>query len=212
MAKDLLAVVRSLGFRRFGILAQSGGTPYALALAAAALDDVIGLAFVGAISPLGEPDALQDISGPMPTLLLLGRRAPWLLRPLIGAASRRTLKSPESAAEAYAKDLPDADRAALQDTARWALHVESSAESIASPAALVREARLLGRPWDIDLGDVTAPAAFWVGELDRVHPPVMSRRMAQRLGSAPVTIVPRAATFGMLPVFPDVIRHAAALN
>jgi hypothetical protein len=40
----------------------------------------------------------------------------------------------------------------------------------------------------------------------------MARRMARRLGDAPVTVVPGAATFGMLPVYPDVLRHAAALG
>jgi hypothetical protein len=40
----------------------------------------------------------------------------------------------------------------------------------------------------------------------------MSRRMAQRLGGAPVTVVPGAAMFGMLGVYPDVLRHAAALG
>jgi hypothetical protein len=53
---------------------------------------------------------------------------------------------------------------------------------------------------------------FWVGELDPTHPPIMSRRMAQRLGAAPVTVVPGAATFGMLSVYPDVLSHAAALD
>jgi pimeloyl-ACP methyl ester carboxylesterase len=56
------------------------------------------------------------------------------------------------------------------------------------------------------------PVAFWVGELDPTHPPIMSRRMAQRLGDAPVTVVPGAATFGMLSFFPDVLRHAAAIE
>jgi pimeloyl-ACP methyl ester carboxylesterase len=59
---------------------------------------------------------------------------------------------------------------------------------------------------------VTAPTAFWVGELDPTHPPVMSRRMAQRLADAPVTVVPGTATFGMLRVYPEVLRHAAAHN
>jgi pimeloyl-ACP methyl ester carboxylesterase len=208
---DLLALVRSLGFRRFGIFAQSGGTPFALALAAAGADDVTGVALVGAISPLGEPDALQDVGGPMRTMFVLARRAPWLLRPLLGSVARKTQKDPEAAARAYAKDLPDADRAVLDDPRMWAIHVATSAEAIASPAAFAREARKLARPWGVGLDAVTAPAAFWVGELDPTHPPVMSRRMAVRLGGAPVTVVPGAATFGMLPVYPDALRHAAAL-
>ena len=76
----------------------------------------------------------------------------------------------------------------------------------------MHEARLLAQPWGVDLSLLTAPSAFWVGECDPVHPPVMSRRMAERLGGAPVTVVPGAATFGMLPVFGDAIRQAAALT
>jgi pimeloyl-ACP methyl ester carboxylesterase len=212
VGEDLLALVRSLEFERFGILGQSGGTPYALALAALARDAVTGLAFVGGISPLGEPDALQDVRGPMRTVFQVARRAPWLLRPLVAAVARKTLKDPEAAARAYAKDLPEADRAALEDPTMWAIHTVTSAEAVSSPAAFAREARMLARPWGVDLAAVTAPVAFWVGELDPTHPPVMSRRMAQRLGGAPVAVEPGAATFGMVPVYPDILRHAAGLG
>jgi pimeloyl-ACP methyl ester carboxylesterase len=211
LADDLLAVVRALGFDRFGIVAQSGGTPYALAVALAAKESITGLAFVGGISPLGEPDVLTDVGGPMRTLLTLGRRAPWLLRPLFGAVARRTRKDPEAAARAYAKDLPQGDWAVLEDPNMWAIHVVTSAEAVSSPMHWAREARMLAKPWNIDLASVTAPAAFWVGEADPTHPPVMSRRMAQRLGGAPVTVVPGAATFGMVQAYPDVLRHAAGL-
>jgi pimeloyl-ACP methyl ester carboxylesterase len=94
----------------------------------------------------------------------------------------------------------------------WAIHAITSAEAMSSPAAFAHEARMLARPWNVDLAHVTAPTAFWVGELDPTHPPVMSRRMAQRLGGAPVTVVPGAATFGMLRAFPDALRHAARLT
>jgi pimeloyl-ACP methyl ester carboxylesterase len=210
VAEDILAVVRSLEVGRFGIVAQSGGTPYALALGAAAQDAITGMAFVGAISPLGERGALQDVRGPMRTLFILARHAPWLLPALFGTVAHKTRKDPEAAARAYAKDLPDTDRAVLEDPGMWAIHAATSVEAVSSPDAFVREVRMLARPWGIDPARVTAPAAFWVGELDPTHPPVMSRRMAQRLGAAPVTVVPGVATFGMLSVYPDVLRHAAA--
>ncbi|HET7050408.1 MAG TPA: alpha/beta hydrolase [Solirubrobacteraceae bacterium] len=212
VAGDLLVLVRSLDVERFGIVAQSGGTPYALALAAAAGDSVTGLSFVGAIVPLNEPDALRDVRGPMRTMFTMARRAPWLLRPMIGAVARKTRRNPEAAARAYAKDLPDSDRAVLEDPTMWAIHAVTSAEAVSSPAAFAREARLLAQPWGVSMSSVTAPGAFWVGELDPTHPPVMSRRMAQRLGDAPVTVVPDAATFGMVSVYPDVLSHAAGLS
>lgn len=212
VAADLLGLPRSLGVERFGIVAQSGGTPYALALANAARDSVSGLSLVGAIVPLYEPDALRDVRGPSRVMFTLARRAPWLLPPLIGLVARKSRKDPEAAARAYAKDLPEADRAVLEDPTMWAIHTVTSAEAVSATAAFAREARLLAQPWGVDPKTVTAPVALWVGELDPTHPPVMSRRMAQRMGDAPVTVVPGAATFGMLSVFDDVLRHAAALD
>jgi len=212
VGEDLLVLAGSRGVQRYGIVAQSGGTPYGLALATAAGGSVLGLSFVGGIVPLNEPDALHDVRGPSRTMFTLARRAPWLLRPLIGLVARKSRKDPEAAARAYAKDLPEADRAVLEDPTMWAIHSVTSAEAVSATAAFAREARLLAQPWDVDLSGVAAPAAFWVGELDPTHPPVMSRRMAHRLGDAPVTVVPGAATFGMVSVFLDVLRHAAALD
>jgi pimeloyl-ACP methyl ester carboxylesterase len=188
LASDLLALVDRLGFRRFGIVAQSGGTPYALALAGGAGDRATGLAFVGGLAPLHERHALADVTRPMRTVLLLVRRAPWLLRPLCSGLARQNAKDPEAAARKYAKSVPPADRIVLDDPTIWAIHATSSADD-----------------------RVTAPVALWVGELDRTHPPTMSRRLAKLLGGAPVTVVPGAATFAMLTAYPDVLRHAAAL-
>jgi pimeloyl-ACP methyl ester carboxylesterase len=211
VANDLLELVEALGFERFGVLAQSGGTPYGIGLAGAGGERTTGLSFVGGITPLGEPGALEDVSGPMRTMFQLARRAPWMLKPLLSGVARQTRKDPDAAAHKYAKDLPDADRAVLDEPAMWAIHATTSAEAVSSPAAFAREARLLARPWGVEYDAVAAPVALWVGELDPVHPPVMARRLAQRFGDAPVTVVPGAATFAMVRVIPDALRHAAAL-
>jgi pimeloyl-ACP methyl ester carboxylesterase len=100
----------------------------------------------------------------------------------------------------------------LDDPTIWAIHATSSAEIMSRPAALARELRMLVRPWGVDYDRVTAPVALWVGELDRTHPPTTSRRLAKLLGGAPVTVVPGAATFAVLTAYPDLLRHAAALQ
>lgn len=208
VAGDVLALADALELERFGILAQSGGTPYALALAAAGGDRVTGLAFCGAISPLGEPDAMQGVGGPMKLPFVLARRAPVLLPPLMKAGARQVRKDPKKAALRYAADLPPADKAVLDRPELWAIHESETSSALADPAAFAREARMLARPWDVDLAAITAPVAFWVGERDVTHPPVMSRRMAQRLGGAPVNVVPDAATFGLLEVYPAALAFA----
>lgn len=211
VSRDLLALVDHLGFGRFGLVAQSGGTPYALAVAAAAGDRVTGLAFIGGLAPLDEPHALRDVARPIRVVGLLARRAPWLLRLMLNGLSHQAAKDPQRAARKYAANMPPDDRRMLKDPTLWAIHTTSSAEIMSRPAAFALEMRMLVRPWSIDYGRVTAPAALWVGELDRSHPPRMSRRLAALLGQAPVTLVAGAATFAMLPCFPDALRHAAAL-
>ena len=207
-ARDLITLMDALGHERFGVLGQSGGTPFALGVAAAGGDRVTGLAFVGGIIPLAEPSALDDVSGPMLTMFRLAKRAPFLLKPLLVAAGRSARKDPVKMAKKYAEDLPPADQAVLADPAMWAIHEQGTAEALDHPAAFAREAANLARPWDVDLSAITAPTELWVGERDPVHPPVMSRRLAERLGGAPVHVVPGAATFGCVPVYGDVLAFA----
>lgn len=211
VANDLISLVDRIGFGRFGIVTQSGGAPYAVALACAAGDRVTGLAFVGGLAPLHEPGSLRDVQQPLRSLFLLGRRAPWLVRPLLSGFARQAAKHPQAVARKFAETLPPADREVLSDPDVWAIHAGTVADMFSRPAAWVREARMLGLPWTVDRDCITAPAALWVGELDRTHPPSMSRRLAALLGGAPVTVVPGAVTFAMLTCYPDVLRHAAAL-
>jgi pimeloyl-ACP methyl ester carboxylesterase len=212
VAHDVLALVDALGVRRFGLLGQSGGTPYALGVAALAGDRVVGLSTVGAVTPLGERGALEDTSGPMRSMFRVARRAPWLLRPMLGAVARQTRRDPAAVARKYAEGLPAADRVVLEDPVMWAIHERSSAEAVASPAAFAREVRRLTKPWGIDLDAITAPAALWAGDEDGTHPPVMSRRLAERLGEPPVTVVHGAGALGLVAVYADALHHAAGLG
>jgi pimeloyl-ACP methyl ester carboxylesterase len=209
VAADIVALADHLGAGRVGVVAQSGGTPYALALAAAAPDRVAALALVGPIVPLGDPGALDDVGGPMRGLFVLARRAPFLLRPALALGSRQARRDPEKVARRVVDGAPEADRRVMEDPALFAMHVRTTSEALATPATFAQEARLLVGPWDVDLAAVRCPRAIWVGEHDVTHPPSMARSLAARLGDPPVTVVPRAGTFAMLPVYGDVLAFAA---
>lgn len=210
-ASDLLMVVEHAGFERFGIVGQSGGTPYALALASVAGHRVTGIGFVGALAPLQDRDALTDVAGPMRTVFLLARGAPWLLRPLFGVLAHRARNHPQAVARRYAEQVPNADRAVLEEPGNWAIHATSSAEILSHPGALAREIRMLAQPWEVDYTRVVSPTAFWAGELDATHPPRMSHHLAGLLSQAPVTVVAGAGIFALSACYPVALRHAAAL-
>ncbi len=205
---DHAALLDALGLERAGIVGQSGGTPYALAAAAALGARVPALALLGAVSPLHEPGALEGVAGPMLTSFKLARRAPWVLRLLLRLAAHQTLKDPDKAAERFTRDAPAADLAVLEDPAFRALHVAASAEVFAHPGELAAEIVLLSRDWQLDLAVVRCPVAFWSGSDDATHPTAMSHRLAERLRGAPVHVVPGAGTFGLLPRYPEVLRFA----
>jgi len=207
---DHAALLDALGVEQAGVLAQSGGTPFALAAAAALPERVSALALIGALAPLVEPEPRASAGRQLRIATTLARRAPWLLRAGLRGAARSARKDPERAARNAVKRQPPADAAALEDPALWALHVQATAEILGQPDGLAHELSLFGRPWGVDLDAVACPAALWSGARDVVHPTAHSRWLAARLHDAPVEVVPEAATFGMLAIYADALRFAAA--
>jgi pimeloyl-ACP methyl ester carboxylesterase len=206
--EDHAALLDALGVDRAGLLAQSAGTPFALAVAAAMPSRTTGLALVGAVAPLDDPEAFAEAGRQLRMGLTLARRAPWLLRTIVLATARRARRNPEKVARRFVKGVPSADAAQLQDPEIWALHVQATAEIFARPEGFASEVRLLAAPWGVDPAAVQVPVAFWSGAADTTHPTAHSRRLAALIGDAPVTVVPDAATFGLLPHYPDALRSA----
>jgi pimeloyl-ACP methyl ester carboxylesterase len=203
---DHLRLLDALGDERAGILAQSGGTPYGIAVAAAAPERTTGLALFGALAPLSDPAARREAGRQLRTGAFLARRLPFVLRAGLTRAARQL---PDSAIA----QLPEHERPFLDDPWIREIHLRTSAEILGSPDALIDEIRLLGQPWNIAPPPVSAvPTALWTGELDATHPPSHARRVAAWLGGdPPVTVVPGAATFGLIDVFPAALRLAGGL-
>jgi pimeloyl-ACP methyl ester carboxylesterase len=208
---DLGALLEELRIDRTGIVTQSGGTPYGLAAAAALPKRITALSMLGAIAPTDDPESVAELGKQVRGGVKLARRAPWLLRFALGQMARGARRDPEKAARKVASDLPPGDAAVIEDPRMWKIHVVATAEILGRPDAIAREIRLLSRPWGFDLADVRAPAAFWSGEYDEVHPASQSRRIAAKLqGDPPVHVVAGAANFGLVPIYPDALRFAAA--
>ncbi|HEV7884621.1 MAG TPA: alpha/beta hydrolase [Solirubrobacteraceae bacterium] len=207
--RDHAALLDALGVQRAGIVGQSGGTPYALAAAAALPDRTTALALVAPVGPLSEPAMRASSGAQLRRGVLLGRRAPWLLRLLLAAAGRQARKDPEGAAAKIAGDLPPADAAIMRDPSNWAMHQRTTAEILGRPGAMAREIARLTRPWGIDYDPIDMPVALWSGDRDDVHPTAHARRLAELLGGAPVHVVAGAGTFGLMPRYGDALRFAA---
>jgi pimeloyl-ACP methyl ester carboxylesterase len=206
---QLTALLDAVDVDRVGVVAQSGGTAFALALAAAAPERVRAVGLIGPMSPVDSRAALGDYGKQLRVGLRLARRAPWLLRAALRRMAKRAAADPAAAARDVVKDAPPADRAMLERPDLWDLHERTTAEVLAAGDGLLREMQLMARPWGFEPEDVRVPVEIWVGEHDNRHPAAVSRRLASRLpGDVRVHVVPGAATFALGPVYPDVVRFA----
>jgi pimeloyl-ACP methyl ester carboxylesterase len=211
--EDHAALLDALGARRAGIVGQSGGTPYALAAAAALGPRTTAVALVAPVGPLDERAMRTSAGAQVRRGVALGRRAPWLLRLALRAAGRQAAKDPEKAAAKIAADLPPRDAEIMRDPDNWAIHQRATAEIFSRPDAIAREIARLAHPWGVELAAIGAPVALWSGDRDEVHPTSHSRRIAELLpGDAPVHVVEGAGTFGLMAHYGDALRFAAQLD
>jgi pimeloyl-ACP methyl ester carboxylesterase len=199
---DHLALMEALGVDRFGIVTQSGGTPYGIAVAGAVPERVTAHSLLGALAPLAERAQWQTAGRDMRLTATLARRAPFLLR---AGFKRQYGKLPDSAL-GLAKG-PDAEVVQIP----WVkeLFVATTGELFANPDGFIEEIRILCRPWGVTPGSVRA--SLWTGECDRMHPPSHARRVAELLGGdPPVTVVPGVQQIGLLVIFEQALRFAIA--
>src|SRR5580698_11625960 len=74
---DHLALMDGLGVDRFGIVTQSGGTPYGIAVAGAVPERVAAHSLLGALAPLAENAQWRAAGKDMKMTAMLSRRAPF---------------------------------------------------------------------------------------------------------------------------------------
>jgi pimeloyl-ACP methyl ester carboxylesterase len=197
---DHLALMDALGVDRFGIVTQSGGTPYGIAVAGAAPERVTAHSLLGAIAPLAEKPQWRAAGKDMKMAAILSRHAPFLLR----AGFKQQYKKLPDSALGLLKG-PDAEVVQIP----WVkeLFVPTTAELFANPDGFIEETRILCKPWGITPGAVRA--SLWTGEFDRMHPPSHARRVAELLGGdPPVTVVPGVEQIGLLVIFEEALRFA----
>jgi pimeloyl-ACP methyl ester carboxylesterase len=191
-----------LGVEKFGIVTQSGGTPYGIAVAGAAPERVTAHSLLGAMAPLAEKAAWRAAGKDMKIAAILSRRAPFLLR----AGFKQQYKKLPGSALALSKG-PDAEVVKIP----WVkeLFVATTAELFANPDGFIEEVRILCKPWDVTPGVVRA--SLWTGEFDRMHPPSHARRVAEILGGDPrVVVVPGVEQIGLLVIFEEALRFATS--
>jgi pimeloyl-ACP methyl ester carboxylesterase len=183
-ARDVAAVVDSLGVGSFAVMGHSGGGTHALAPAALLGDRVRGVVSISPVAPFGA-------SG----LDWFGGMAPGGEASLRAAAAGRAAKEAHEAAAGQAAEgeidfgFVPADEAAFSGPWGWLGSVVGPAMA-AGPAALIDDDLAYVSDWGFEPGDVAAPTLVVHGGADRMVPPSHGEWLAGAIAGAQLRLQP----------------------
>ncbi|MEY2404267.1 MAG: hypothetical protein QOD38_1818 [Acidimicrobiaceae bacterium] len=167
-ANDVAEVADDIGAKRFGIVALSGGGPYALACGHEMPHRVQALAILGGVCPVAGPDGLPSgivaLSARFNSILGVVRTPmSGVLRGVMGLIG--PLSHP--AYSGFAKLMPEGDQRVFADPEIEAMFIRDLvAANRHSFRGLLNDAVLFGRPWGFRLAEVDVPVRWWHGDAD----------------------------------------------
>jgi pimeloyl-ACP methyl ester carboxylesterase len=167
-AADIAEVADDIGARRFGIVALSGGGPYALACGHEMPHRVQALGILGGVCPVvgddGMPAGIVSLAARFNSILGVVRTPmSETLRGLMGLIG--PLSHP--AYSGFAKLMPEGDQRVFGDPEIEAMFIRDLvAANRDSFRGFLNDVVLFGRPWGFRLAEVDVPVRWWHGDAD----------------------------------------------
>jgi pimeloyl-ACP methyl ester carboxylesterase len=205
---DVGYVVDHLGIGRFGLIALSGGGPYALACAHDMPERVVAACILGGVCPSFGDDApdgglinffrpvaplLDYVHAPLGIGLSL---AVYALRPLANRAFDFYISiSPEGDQRVFRR--PEMREMFMDDLLR---------SSRKGTRSLTYDARLFLRDWGFSLRDIQVPVRWWHGDADNLVPLSHAEHVVGIIPDAQLTIRHGESHLGSLDAAPEIIR------
>jgi pimeloyl-ACP methyl ester carboxylesterase len=204
-AEDVRALAKALELRRFTVLGESGGGPYALACAHELADRVDRVAVVCGLGPVAGPGATVGIAFKERLAYAIAARAPQLagraLVPVAAWARRR----PRQFLHVTRWQLGEADRHVLQGRLGDLVAADFAEAARQGGAGIAHDLALLFRPWPFEPSAIRVPVTFFHGARDRTVAVAVALALARAVPGARLRLYEHEGHFSLLA------RHAAAV-
>jgi pimeloyl-ACP methyl ester carboxylesterase len=207
-ANDIADFTNRLGIERFGVVALSGGGPYALACARFLADRVVAAAVLGGVAPTRGPDAAD---GGVVALTAQFQPVLRVLREPIGHAlwmvTRVAKPFANVAFDMYVRVSPEGDQRVLSQPAMKTMFLDDLLGGSARRFhAFVYDLVLFGRPWGFSVRDITVPVRFWHGDADHIVPLAHGRHVASLVPGSTLQVRPGESHLGSLDAAEEVLQ------
>lgn len=204
---DVAALADAIGADRFGVVAVSGGAPYALACGWG-LPERVGAVAVVSGGPPADSAVVDDLPPAQRRLLRLTRLAPWTARPFVAGIAAVIRRNPARARAQLLARSSAPDRAVLADDEHWRAVNDAVVECFRTGTrGMALEVRRAVEPWGFPLADVGTEIDLWHGELDGQTNVVAARWLAEQLPRCRLTVVEGAGHLWYLEHMDEVLAH-----
>ncbi len=196
---DVAALADALGLGRFAVLGNSGGGPYVAACAARIPDRLGAAVIVSGGWRMDWPEARAGLPFPNRLMMLLARRAPFVLRLMLGMMGGVAQGEREKELAQFRKRVPPADHAAFAGPGRLEAFGQAMRECLRQGArGAAWDLGLYVRDFGFGLGEARVPLALFHGEEDTNAPLAMVRRAVAQLPAARLVTYPGEAHLSTL--------------
>jgi pimeloyl-ACP methyl ester carboxylesterase len=207
-ARDIEDFVSRLGIDRFGIVALSGGGPYALACAHELADRVVAAAVLGGVAPTCGPDAADGGVVRLTAMfqpVLNAFREPLALG--LWAFTRVAKPFASPVFDLYMRVSPEGDQRVFARPEMKAMFIDDLlGGSTRRFSALVYDLVLFGRPWGFSVRDIEVPVRFWHGDADHIVPLAHGEHLSRLVPGATLKVRPGESHLGGLDAAEDVLQ------
>ncbi|HKQ96312.1 MAG TPA: alpha/beta hydrolase [Candidatus Polarisedimenticolia bacterium] len=182
---DMAALADALGVRRFAVLGNSGGAPYAAICAALMPERVRAAVIVSGGWRMDWPEARDGMPFVNRLVMTLARRAPWLLKLLLTSMGGVATGEHDKELAQMKRRMPPPDFEAFAVPGRLeafgAMMREALRQGAAGPAY---DLGLYMRPFGFEAHDVAMPITWFHGEQDTNAPIALARRVSGLMPAA----------------------------
>jgi pimeloyl-ACP methyl ester carboxylesterase len=197
---DAEAVANSLGYAdsAFGVLAISGGAPYALACVKCIPHRLSHVAICSGHTPMAEPNSGRGTQDEMIEFML---RRPKLGTAALKAIIKRLHKHPDQVIHKVIGNTAASDqRLILNDPVNYrGFHANLLAATRYGAGGVMYAIRRLALDWGFKLRDLLpASISIWQGGCDPIAPPAAGRYFHSQLASSEYCVDPKAGHVTML--------------
>jgi pimeloyl-ACP methyl ester carboxylesterase len=205
--RDIDDFTTRLGIDRFGVVALSGGGPYALACAHEMPDRVVAAAVLGGVAPTRGADApdggVVRLTSTFQPLLHVFRQ------PLsfgLWAFTRLAKPLASQVFDLYMRMSPEGDRQVFARPEMKAMFLDDLVGGSARRFnAFVYDLVLFGRDWGFSVRDLTVPIRFWHGDADHIVPLAHGEHLSRLVPGATLTVRPGESHLGSLDAAEEIL-------